>query len=585
MSVEVFSGFNGINFPKHSLAINAGGTLAVGGFILGVSQLGTGQLGGGAWQEITNDLTSIRRSVGRESNVDSAQVGTLDVTVDNELGDYDSSNPNGQYWGANHLDFNQYSLESGTTLGWNPGADTAITSSTTVGGFHGARSLRLNKTVSTGGAYAQTDKKRFPPGVAFRARARFQAGTTARPCWVKANFYGENDDYLGADITSASIDDAVGTWTMIEVAGVSPPETLSIVIEVLAGTNGAVIVGENHYVDTIELQPTAIEIGLPVRWLVQYDGVTYPRFYGTVTDIRMSLSVEPQVIFECSDGLETLGRAWLAQAEPTFDGNTTGTRINLLADATSWAASLRSIESGYTRLGPTVLGDFALNLMKLVEMTEYGLLFADGAGKLTFFDRHHASTATRSTTVQADLTDVELVALESLRSRDLVWNEVSITRNPNPHPPIGGGGQEEGPEDPVEQTASDAPSRDRLGVLSFPGEVGKLLKQDEDARLMAQGIVRRGRQPKSRISQVSIEAIPLDLWEVLLPLTLLDRIKIAYDYGPNTVTAEMLLQGISEEVDIEPPRWSFIFNTSNPIFNPSRFVLGSSTLGSGKLGW
>jgi hypothetical protein len=115
--------------------------------------------------------------------------------------------------------------------------------------------------------------------------------------------------------------------------------------------------------------------------------------------------------------------------------------------------------------------------------------------------------------------------------------------------------------------------------------VGELLPQDEDALAMAQGLLLRGRVPKLRIGEIRIEAITLDLWPSLLPLTLLDRIRVSRDYGPNTITEELLIQGLREEVSLNPPKWSFILTTSNPHAAPSLFVLGTSQVGSGRLGW
>ena len=50
-------------------------------------------------------------------------------------------------------------------------------------------------------------------------------------------------------------------------------------------------------------------------------------------------------------------------------------------------------------------GASALELMRKTEQTEFGVLYVDGAGVLVFHDRHDAATATRSTVVQAELTD------------------------------------------------------------------------------------------------------------------------------------------------------------------------------------
>jgi hypothetical protein len=574
-----FSGFDGIDYPALSLSISTGGNLNPSGttLVLGVGPtLATATLGGGGWSEIGDDLRFISRSFGRSADGDSAQIGTCTFTVDNESGDYDSSNPNGAYWGANLLTSQQYSLEANNTNGWVVVSNISIASSTTVGGYHGLRALQLTKLGSTGTSTAKTTKIPFPEQVACRISAWFKAGTVARDCKMTALFYDENGVYIsGADIASSLVTDNTTGWTQVTISGVSPVLAASVEVQVQAFS---VPLNENHYVDAVMLQQSGIEIGMPVRWNTIFNGVTYPRFYGKVTSIRMNLGLEPEVTFECNDGMETLGRARLDKSVPQFDLDATGARINNLADEALWPTSLRSIDEGYTTLGPTDFGDSALQLMKLTEMTEYGLLFCDGSGKLVFYDRHRTTSAARSTIVQADFTTIELDALESERSTEQAFNVVHITRNPSIV-------QGEESEEPIEQTAIDVASRDRFGIVEFQGDVGRLLKQDEDAKLMAEGLLHRGKQPKTLISEVRIEAMTLGLWTTLLALTLLDRIKISRDYGPNTVTRELLIQGMSEQVNVNPPRWDINLNTSSPYSAPSLFVLGTSQLGSGKLGW
>jgi hypothetical protein len=572
-------GFDGVTLPKITVSINCGGTVAPAPdtLILGVGPtLATARLGGGAWTNVTDDLMSIRRGlIGRSTPMDSAGIGPCTFKLDNESGNYDSSNPNGIFLGANLLTSQQYSLEAVNTNGWVAGTNTSIASQATVGGYHGLRALQLNKTISTGMASAKTTKTRFPEKTVCKLTAQFKAGTTGRPCKVRALFYDDNDTYIsGADLLSGAVTDNSTGWVEVTVIGVSPALTGSVEFELQAATDNAAVVGENHYCDAMMKQPSGIEIGMPIRWTAEYDGVPYGRFQGTVTNISMDLGKDPTVTFESSDALEVFGRTRLARTGNMFDGDTTGVRIGHIADQALFPSSLRVLDTGYTTLGPTQFGEAALELMKKTEMTEFGLLFVNGDGFLVFYDRHRTTTATRSTTVQVDLEQVELTVLEAERGRDGMATQAIIMREATNDEDV-----------PVEQVANDGVSQTRYGVLEFSGQVGALLKQDEDALLMAQGLVHRFRQPKLRISEVRVSAITLDLWATLLALTLLDRIRASRNYGPNTITAELLIQGIVEEVDINPPRWDFTFSTSAPHVAPSLFILGTSQLGSGKLGW
>jgi Cellulase (glycosyl hydrolase family 5) len=200
---------------------------------------------------------------------------------------------------------------------------------------------------------------------------------------------GTNEIDITADVRSISLS-LRGRTTDIDAAD---PVTCTIV---LSNRHG-------NYDPSNPASPYAgqLEDGTPVRVRATWQGVAYDRFYGELAGITLDLDVTPDatVTFTCLDGLEKLGRAYLPQVNPTMDNQRTGTRIGLLADQAEWPSSLRTIETGYTTLGRTVLGETALELMHAAESTEFGLLFADGGGRITFYDRHHPTTATRSTTV------------------------------------------------------------------------------------------------------------------------------------------------------------------------------------------
>lgn len=325
-----------------------------------------------------------------------------------------------------------------------------------------------------------------------------------------------------------------------------------------------------------------VELGTPVTVRAEWGGTIYDRFAGDLTDISMDLGYEPTVTLTCGDGLETLGRAYVPlMSAGDWDGDRTGTRIGRIADSAGWPTSLRALDVGYTILGPTLYGGSGLQLMHDVEQTEFGLLFVDGAGVLTFYDRYRPSSAIRSTSVQAAFTDqasgndVEMVALEMSRSRERVFNEAHITRD----------GWGEGDE-PVEQVAEDSVSVARYGRLSFPEALGKLLRSDEEALAAAQGIVARFAYPQLRIRQVTIDATTLGLWSTLLPLRLLDRISVSRDYGPNTVTAQLLIEGMQETISARPnPEWTISLSTANVLPPPTLWVLGTAALGTTPLGW
>jgi hypothetical protein len=278
--------------------------------------------------------------------------------------------------------------------------------------------------------------------------------------------------------------------------------------------------------------------------------------------------------------LERLGRVFTPTIGASFDDDTTGERIGRILDAVGWPTSLRSLDAGYTVLGPTIFGDHALPLIRKVEKTEFGLAWADGDGRVVFYDRHRAETATRSTVSQADFTDaggaadIELDGIRIAQSREQVFTQVHITRDPDP------GGEDE----PVEQISEDLTAPESLRGLSFPDQVGELAPTDFDALALAGYLKDRYKTPMVRLREVAVDATTQDRWDELLPLTLLDLVSVSRDYGPATITADLHIQGLAEDID-DTPSWRMTLSTSNPPPDTSFFELDTSELDSGVLGW
>ncbi len=580
--------FDGITWPDVHVLVAPGGTTDPGAAYLhlGVGPgLGTGLLGGPTFTDITNDVTSASIKRGRDSDIDSATPGTCTLVVDNRSGDYDPTNLLTPFWGPNLLTTQQESLEDGTTTGWQAGLDTSI-ANTAAQAYHGTKALQLTKTVGTGTAFAQAGTGvtgvPFPPSAPCRLSVWFRTPVTARSCKIRAAFHTMSGTYLsGQDLLSAAVTDSTTGWVQATVIGRSPAQSTRIVPELQVA--GAVNT-ESHYADQIVIQQGGIDAGAQVKVRAEWPiGTVYDRFTGTVADVALDMGYDPTVTFTCSDGLETLGRAQLAMTAPSFDGDTTGARIGHVADQAAWPTSLRALDTGYSTLGPTILGDFALNLMRKVEGTEFGLLFCDGSNILTFYDRHRSATATRSTVVQASFTDtqgaseIEMASLDVAKNRDRLVNDVHITRDPDPM----------GQDVPIEQVATDLESVTHYGgTFSMPIQLGLVCRDDYQALAMAQGLLPWFRDTVLRIREVKVEAITQGQWAVLLPLTLLDLISLSRDYGPVTVTAQLLIQALAEEIRFDPdPAWNWTFTMSNLPPSPDLWVLGTSAIGAGRLGW
>lgn len=345
-----------------------------------------------------------------------------------------------------------------------------------------------------------------------------------------------------------------------------------------------------------------LTIGTPIQVLAERPlGTTWPKFTGTIRKFGLDAqSFDPTMTLVCADGLERLGRTPTPSELHTFTSTTAGPRIGQLADLAAWDAAARSLDTGVSRIPVAmVLGDSVLELMRKVEQTEMGLLWVNEAGTLVFYDRHRVSLATRSTTVQVALADTSgpgqlgMVELYMDRSTDHVYNDIHITRDADPAQDSEVTGVEPADE-PTEQIAQDLASigtgGSNYGYLNLPADVGKLHSSDAAALEQAQGLLGWFSNAQDRIEQVEINALHPrvkneGLWDRLLGLTLLDRISVLRDYGPRTISGQLLVQAITEEVAVSPPTWLMTLTTSNPPPTPDRFVVGTSRIGTDRIGW
>jgi hypothetical protein len=163
----------------------------------------------------------------------------------------------------NLLTANQASLETDTS-GWVTGAFTAIARSTTQHS-DGAASLQLtNNSGTTHTSFANTTPGLG--GVAVRGgqqltvMARFRAGSTGRPCRVRAAFYDSAGTYIsGGDLLSAEVtDNSSGFTAEVIVTGNAPTSARTMAVEVQAGTSTPTANGEIHYVDQIGVFPGTV---------------------------------------------------------------------------------------------------------------------------------------------------------------------------------------------------------------------------------------------------------------------------------------------------------------------------------------
>jgi hypothetical protein len=173
------------------------------------------------------------------------------------------------------------------------------------------------------------------------------------------------------------------------------------------------------------------------------------------------------------------------------------------------------------------------------------------------------------------------------RGRGSTFNRVAITREPAPTQPGVLPDEETGPDDePVEQVADD-PVAQAGGVLALPSDVGSLSRNDADALALAQYLVARYAATQDRLAPLDVSTLSCatSLYATLLGLGPWDRIAVSQNYGPATISSDQLIQGVTETIDAVGPSWELQFLTSPPPPPVSLFIVGTSQVGVGRLGW
>lgn len=594
--------FDGIVYPRITVFAAVGVGADPNQIILDTGPvLDTGTLGGIDMAEITKNSAGVyclrsyeRSSFGRPTPIDPADPATATLVFNNSSGDYDPTNPVAA-WTLNRLTANQQGLEGAVTTGWQVGGNCTITTTTTQKRT-GNRSLQLTSSAS-GNLWANTTTGtggvRVTAGEQYRVSAWLRSAASARSATVCVMYWDQNGNFFDQD-NAPNITTSTSAWTQAAITVQVPVGAFYASAQVLFLSAAAA--SEVHYADDIMVQSSALTITTPIQVVAEWPlGLYWPRITGEIRKISLDAGLDPTVTITVADGLEKLGRTQLPTEAPEFADNTSGQRVNNVLDRAGWSTTARTIQDGYSTLHSTTLGTTALEELRQVEATETGLLFVKEAGNVTFYDRHRTSTASRSATVQISLADtgaageVGMVDLIWNRDTDRVYNDIRLTRDPDPAQDPELTGSEPG-DVPVEQAASDQASIDLYGNLNLPATLGKLHASDTGVLAQAQGLITRYSLATDQIEEVTVNGVhpkisAENLWPKLLALTLLDRISASRDYGPNTIAGELHIQQLAEQVNPDPPGWEFRLTTAPPPPPSTFFYLDTDVLDTDMLGW
>jgi hypothetical protein len=301
-------------------------------------------------------------------------------------------------------------------------------------------------------------------------------------------------------------------------------------------------------------------------------GLVYPLFAGYITGYNFT---QAQVVGEvsyttltASDGFRLLNMGTVSTVTGATAGQLSGARITNILDQIAWPNSMRDIDAGQTTLqadpGTTRT---ALNALQTVETSEYGAVYIDASGNVTFQDRAltSSSIAGNSTIFADDGSGIQYQNVRWVLDDSLVYNKASITATGL-----------------ATQTATNQDSIDKYFLHSY-NKTDLLMQTTAEALNYAKAYVASRQETTVRCDSVTL----LDLNTVgydagvaaALELDFFDTITVK-STQPNSVgtsTLNKTLQIFGVSYNITPTRWSTTFVTLEPIIES--FIIGNVNYG------
>ena len=304
--------------------------------------------------------------------------------------------------------------------------------------------------------------------------------------------------------------------------------------------------------------------GVPIRVTVIQFGTRRALFTGTTDAVNDSWPGTTDALTEiqATDAFKNLARLRPTKLGAAVGaGELSGARVNRILDAAGYDGP-RAIGTGLSAWQGTLLDGVALDLLNEVSEGEFGPIYVDGDGSVTFQDRNAISTNPRMANVQWSFLDFDSSPSDHTwtcysdivlaATDDQVTNKATVTRT---------GG--------APQTSQDATSIAWYDVRSYTRDnIG--LNADADALQLALNVVQELAYNDRRVD--SITFYPLFVRngvDVACGLRLLDRIRVVrISTGGTAIDAELLVQGIEHEISggglgDSPGAWTVTLKTTN----------------------
>ena len=305
-----------------------------------------------------------------------------------------------------------------------------------------------------------------------------------------------------------------------------------------------------------------------IQIYADYNGSRYYLFSGFITQYDTSFSIGTdevsKVILRCVDGFKLLTGAALTTVAGAGAGQLSGARVDALLDAVEWPSGLRDIDAGQSTLqADPGTARTAIQALRTVEASEFGGLFLDAEGLVTFVDRDELTTSL-ATPLYDFADDGSGIAFQNAVTAfddTLIVNDVTVTRE---------GGSP--------QNVYDQDSIDTYFIHSGVRE-GILVQTDTEALDQASMLLSTRKDTETRIDSIQLnleDGDDISRCTAGLAIELLDCVNVTKLMpGSTSIEQTLLVQGLAH--DFTNKKMTTTVYTGESLI--TGFVLDSASLG------
>jgi hypothetical protein len=305
-----------------------------------------------------------------------------------------------------------------------------------------------------------------------------------------------------------------------------------------------------------------------IQVYADYNGTRYYMFSGFITDYDTSFNIGTEevsrVTLKCVDAFRLLQGAQITTVTGAPAGQLSGARVNALLNATDWPSGLRDIDTGQSTLqADPGTARTALQALRTVEDSEFGGIFLDAEGRVTFIDRDQLTTslATPLYDFSDDGTNIAFQNAITAYDDTLIVNDVTVTR-------LGGSPQNVFNQNSIDTYFIHSGVRD-----------GVLVQTDAEALDQASMLLSTRKDTETRIDSIQLnleDGDDINRCTAGLAMELLDCVKVKKLMPGNTsIEQTLLVQGLWH--DFNNRKMTTTVYTGESLI--TGFVLNSTTLG------